>query len=512
MASANQEHRGGETEKGVLAHGGAQGSIAFVLPARFLLIAASSALLAGCGAQGAPAPLDAPRCAIPLPAPSDHHLVVDGTRLRDALGRIVFLRGVNAGGRSKFAPFAPFDYAEGDYDAALARYLDRAAALGFSVLRVPFVWAAVEPTKGLDDEAFLARYDALLDAAWQRRMWTIVDFHQDIYSESYCGDGFPSWTIPDPVPAPHHDCADWFVRYSKDGDVRGAFDRLWADQDGTLEAFRSLWDRLAARHADRPGVIGFEPINEPHPGNADASAWAKGTLTPFYTEMAARIHQKAPDALVFFDATGTDAIGAATAMDEPEGEGLVFAPHWYDPAALFGGVPAPSNAQEGLAKWAALGAAWDLPVLVGESGAPRGLENAAEFVTALEDAMDDNGLHFTYWEYSDAKEAWNAETLSFVAPDGKEAEPIVSAIARPYARAVAGDSPAFRYDTASRVFTLSYAPTPDGVTEIVLPERSALSSFRVELSSGCVDDSHPGLLLVRSGEQASTIELAVRPR
>jgi endoglycosylceramidase len=353
----------------------------------------------------------------------------------------------------------------------------------------------------------------LLDAAWQRRIWTIVDFHQDIYAENYCGDGFPAWTIPDPKPAPHHDCSDWFVRYSKDGDVRSAFDKLWADQDGTLEAFRSLWDRMAARHAGRPGVIGFEPINEPHPGNADANVWAKQTLTPFYTAMAARIHQKAPDALVFFDATGTDAIGSATAMDEPEGEGLVFAPHWYDPAALFGGVPAPSNAAAGITKWAELGTAWDRPVLVGESGAPRTLENASEFVTALEDAMDETGVHFTYWEYSDAKEEWNAEHLSFVDPDGNEAEPIVSALARVYPRAVAGESPSFRYDAASRVFTLSYdAPTPDGVTELVLPERSALAGGAVELSSGCYDDSHPGLLLVRAGERASSVEIVVRAR
>ena len=54
----------------------------------------------------------------------------DGTRFRDSLGRVVVLRGVDAGGRSKFAPFAPFDYAAGAYDVALASYMDRAASWG----------------------------------------------------------------------------------------------------------------------------------------------------------------------------------------------------------------------------------------------------------------------------------------------------------------------------------------------------------------------------------------------
>src|SRR5206468_1972169 len=140
---------------------------------------------------------------------------------------------------------------------------DRAAAWGIDTMRVPFTWAAVEPTQGKDDEDFLKRYDALLDAAWARGIWTILDFHQDVYAENFCGDGFPSWTIPDPKPAPHHDCPSWGLEYFGDKGVQGAFDRLWA-KDSTVQRDLSLmWVRMAARYKDRPGVIGFEIINEP---------------------------------------------------------------------------------------------------------------------------------------------------------------------------------------------------------------------------------------------------------
>src|SRR5262249_43056763 len=136
--------------------------------------------LTGCGAA------HDDTCSIAPPVLPSSALHTEGTTLRDALGRVVFLRGVDAGGRSKFAPFAPFDFDATGYDAALSAYLDRAASWGVNTLRVPFVWAAVEPTAGAYDADFLARYDALLDGAWARGMYTVVDFHQDVYADVFC--------------------------------------------------------------------------------------------------------------------------------------------------------------------------------------------------------------------------------------------------------------------------------------------------------------------------------------
>src|SRR5256885_16777281 len=73
----------------------------------------------------------------------------DGRFLRDADGRVVILRGINAradgvfdvtldGGRAPLEPIPPFDGS----DAA------RMAALGFNVLRLPISWSGVEPARG----------------------------------------------------------------------------------------------------------------------------------------------------------------------------------------------------------------------------------------------------------------------------------------------------------------------------------------------------------------------------
>jgi endoglycosylceramidase len=166
-----------------------------------------------------------------------------------------------------------------------------------------------------------------------------------------------------------------------------------------------------------------------------------------------------------------------------------------------------------LAKWAEKGREWDVPVLIGESGVSRSIETAGEFVSGMLDAMDENGLHFTYWEYSDANKEWNQEDLSLVGTDGVEAKAIITALVRPFPRAVAGEAPAYRFDAAARIFTLTYdAPLADGVTEIAIPEGTYPEGYRVELSTGCVDNSHSGLLLVQPGAGSARVELEIHPR
>jgi endoglycosylceramidase len=467
---------------------------------RGALVGIAAGALAACAGDDGRLP-EARRCAIEAPAPGG--LAVAGTRIVDDAGRTVTLRGINAGGRSKFAPYAPFDF--DDYDAALAEYLDRAATWGIDVLRVPFSWNAAEPAPGVWDEAYLARYDALLDGAWARGLWTIVDFHQDVYAEPLCGDGFPSWTLPDPGP-PRRDCPDWFRRYDE-ADVRAAFNAFWSDADGVQTAFKAMWTRMVDRHRDRPGVIGYEPINEPHPGSASPSGWAREVLTPFYSELAALIVERDPDALVFVGGTGLEGVLGSTSLARPAGDSIVFAPHSYDPGALFGFGVDP-DVEPRLAGWAAVGRAWDVPVLIGEMGIVVTHPEAAIHLRRHLDAMDALGLHGTWWEYSQAVELWNFEDLSVVDADGRESA-MVDELARPYPRALAGEVVEMAYDAAARRFALTYAPAGGAPSEVAVPPR--WGAVRVGAEGACVDE-RTGRLLVAADPDAPQVRIEVTPR
>lgn len=409
---------------------------------------------------------------------------LDG-QIVDENGRRMLLRGINAGGRSKFAPFSPFDFGEDRFQAELDAYLDRPAEWGLNVLRVPFSWDAMEPEQGTIDEEWMVRYDALLDGAAERGLFTIVDFHQDVYSERYCGDGFPIWASTGGE-EPHHDCHDWFTGYITDTDSKQAWDEFWSDETGIQTAFRGMWTRMAERHWGRPGVIGFEIINEPGWGTTGMPAWERDTLTPFYSQMAAQLNSTAPGALLLFDGTGMDGIATSTSLELPDGDNLVFAPHFYDVSVFAGSGEANTDVAEDFERWGAVGTEWQVPVLLGEFGIPPTMDLASEYATANWDGLDAQMMHGTYWEYSASEESWNFENFSVVDADGSERPELVEPLIRAYPSAIDGTLESWEFDAATATARLVYDPTPDGVTELVLPTRLYGSEPAISGSGACV--------------------------
>ena len=462
-------------------------------------------LVAGCSDPVTPA---AARCSITPPALATGRLTTDGTALRDELGRVVSLRGFNAGSRSKFAPFVPFDFTDGQYEAALGRYLDLAAGWGVDVLRVPFVWAAVEPVRDMDDAVFLARYDALLDGAWKRGMRTIVDFHQDVYADVYCGDGFPAWTLKGPLPAPHHDCPRWFEGYTTP-QVSAAFDAFWAPNGAVQADYVALWQRVVAREKDRAGVVGFELLNEPSAGTADESTFEATTLTDFYSRLVPTVNAMAPGALVFVDPPGLTSATHSTKMKKVAGANVVFAPHYYQPLTIFDGDGRPDLVLPELTALVHIAGAWNVPAFLGEWGAARDAAGSADLVAAHHAAFDALAIGGTQWEYSLTTEVWNDEKLDVASSDGSP-NPMVAGMLRPHARAVAAPSATASFDEAARRYSLTFAASASGsVSEIALPAGAYPGGYRIQLQGACVDDSAPGRLYLKAdGSGPVSLEIA----
>ncbi len=444
-------------------------------------------------------------------------LSASGTELTDELGRLVLLRGANTGGRAKFPPFHPFPFAESGlpeqsmapgFDQAVSDYFARMASWGLNVARMPFTWEALEPQRDAFDEGFLDRYVAQIDAAAAHGIRVIVDFHQDVYARPFCGDGFPVWTIAEPVPETPEDCSSWFMGYLFDDGQKAAFDRFWADEDNLRGEFKDMWEHMATRTWARPNVIGFEIINEPGSGSADDTVWGPQVLTPFYTELGAHIRSHAPDALVFFDSTGLDAVTQETAVELPDGEGWVFAPHFYDPTVFMGAAAGGDfNVLESLGRWAAKRDAWGVPLIVGEFGIEAVDPGAVAYIRDNFDAMDVYQLHGTVWEYSSTVDDWNDEGMSVVAADGTDT-PVIDAVTRAYPAAVAGALEAWTWDAATLAGELRFTATAGGVTELVAPARLYPDGVQVTLSGveGCWSlDVATGRVIVHALEAGAAV-------
>jgi endoglycosylceramidase len=451
---------------------------------RLVLSLILAVLLAGCASE--PEGDTSPS----TPHLTTSRLTVEGTRIHDALGREVILRGINTGGSSKVPPFMPFAFQEagleGHGDAppfaeAVEIYAARLADWGFNVARVPFTWEAVEPVRGEYDEVFLTRYEALIDALGRHGVRTIVDFHQDVFARPFCGDGFPLWAILDPIEDElGYACHQWFLGYlDETGPVRAAYQHFWDNDDGLRDAFRAMWRHVAERLWTEEGalmgegtVIGFEIINEPFNGTAQTNdVFAQEVLPAFYEEVIAEIRAVAPEALIFFDSTGLDATSQVTALVPPTGPGLVFAPHFYDGLIFLSGTWNPdTDYVERMGNWRSLGDDWSVPVLVGEFGIKRVSADANAYLDRNYAAIDHHLVHATHWEYSTAPVDWNDEGMSVTLPDGTESG-LVAAMVRAYPRAVAGKITSFTYDPTTRTGTLVYGARAGETTEIVAPLR-----------------------------------------
>ena len=205
-----------------------------------------------------------------------------GRFLRDEDGRVVILHGVNA--VYKHAPYELYD-APGkpwNFSAADAAKI---ASLGFDVVRLGIVWAGLEPAKGSpndpakcthgkpDDrgkldtsvlDAYLARVKQTVDLLGRYHIYTLLDMHQDVYSQVFEGEGAPPWAVcTDGLPVEHLP-GRWSRAYGTPA-LQAAFENFWNnDVVGDLQGrYDRVWSAVAAYFAHDPWILGYDPFNEP---------------------------------------------------------------------------------------------------------------------------------------------------------------------------------------------------------------------------------------------------------
>jgi hypothetical protein len=273
---------------------------------------------------------------------------------------------------------------------------------------------------------------------------------------------------------------------------------------------------------------------------------------PFARRFAEAIRSVQPSAAIFVE--------SAPQQPPPRwaAAGLVHAPHWYDGFVLFlkrySSWVAVDNRTQKLVftPWrirrsfadqlAALRREADerlggAPTLLAEFGIAFDLASGRAFrdgdfraqVKAMDRtlrALDDNLLSGTLWNYTadncNARgDLWNGEDLSIFSRDQQSDSGdlhsggrALEAVARPYARAVAGEPLRMRFDRRRRVFEFAFRHDPDvsAPTEIFVPAFQYPNGYRVEVSDGSFEMDPSALTLsYRHGRQRETHELRISP-
>ena len=233
--------------------------------------------------------------------PSDPFLKAAGNDLRNAhgTGEVVVLRGVNLGGWLNLEPWmAPMDasglhdewsaldvlerrFGRATRDRLLDVYrdtylttndLDRIAALGLNLVRLPVWYRTLQEEDGAWREDGFRRMDWLVGAAAARGIYTIIDLH-----------GAPGG------------------QSDKDGtgrvrrkDINGLAPELWTNE-AHLARTVALWERIAAHFRGDARVAAYDVLNEPM-GAPDRDA-----IWRLYDRLYRAIRAADPDHVITFE-------------------------------------------------------------------------------------------------------------------------------------------------------------------------------------------------------------------
>lgn len=213
--------------------------------------------------------------------------------------RTVLLRGVNLNSLG--------DYYQANADAPTVIPSNEAdfeamARLGFNVVRLILSWSALEPERGVIDEAYLARIKTFVGYAKQQGLYTVLDMHQDAWGKyiasdgsEQCGffqpsigwDGAPQWaTLTEGTST----CRFPGIRETSPAVAR-AFENFWRNRDGIEDELISVWARLATEFAAEPAIAGYDLLNEPNFG--ESVGFSQTLLMGNYYTKALRAIRKA---------------------------------------------------------------------------------------------------------------------------------------------------------------------------------------------------------------------------
>ncbi|KAF8237581.1 glycoside hydrolase family 5 protein [Tricholoma matsutake] len=241
---------------------------------------------------------------------------IHGRHFIDIYGRVCSLRGVNLSGSCKSPLYDDHDKFPAGHESVTfvgrpfpleeaPQHFSRLRRWGLTFVRFLVTWEAVEHAgPGIYDMEYLNYIRKLLSLLPQYGMVAFVSLHQDVWSRYSGGSGAPAWTLEAAgfdLFALQKSGAAWLSGVKGGGQVeseRGlwpsGYTKLAAATMSTLfwggdtfapkllvkdrrgvdvpiqqflqNSFLDMFEVLARAIGDLDGVLGFEMLNEPHPG------------------------------------------------------------------------------------------------------------------------------------------------------------------------------------------------------------------------------------------------------
>lgn len=446
-------------------------------------------------ATTAPATADEPA---PESIPQLHR---EGRHLVDQFGRVVIIHGLNF--VWKRPPYVPPNTPAG-FTEADAEWLEEH---GFNGARIGMLWPGVTPSQpNVADKTYFQRWDRVIDLMADRGIWMLFDQHQDMWHETYGGEGVPDWAAKRPLPfalLPYVPLQFPLGYWTPE--VSTVFDQFWANKGGIQDHWATFWKLVATRYEDQPYSMGYDLMNEPWAGLEWPLCLTTGCpltysqeLQPAMTKGLKAVREVDPDGLVWWEPQQfSGGLRLPTFFTSVPGEqNLGLSWHSYCTAVFLESTGLPiadtdscrgfsTNRQEHAIDQAAR---MNAAALMTEWGAT----DNVQAVGIDADVADEHQMGWMYWAYKRWDDPTTADDAQGLFHDDADLSSVkadkLRQLVRTYPQATAGTIGSYDYDPETGRFTMTYRADPeiDAPTRIFVSPLTSPNGFDVTTSAGTV--------------------------
>ena len=450
-----------------------------------------------------------------------------------------------------------------------------------NVVRLGVMWQGVEPEKDKFNHTYLDVMRNLTIRLGNAGIYTIVDFHQDVLSRKFCGDGVPDYIVDEYLGPLQTDCSgvlgrffraigicksfakdykypldeegypqlsycrsSHFTLYHTAPEVASAFDAFLASTR-VHQRVGLYFEKLAQTFADVPSVLGYDLFNEPFPGDVYRKPWLLRSnaktyrnLNRLYDTLHMAIRKFDREKIVFFEPfpfPGTfpvlGGLSQSSAFEHVPG-GPVYSNrsamsyHLYSCATGKAVCSTPTgDPKEKLGKRLDKFVQKKINMYMDDVDRIGGGSFLTEFgacssFSSCYDELDRvtnfANQHFQSWAYWQYKYFGDVTTQfgtfqGLYHDDGSIQMRKVAILARPYARAIAGEPIRMHFDPKTRVFELTFT-SHGGMTEIYVNRQITYpNGFDLRANASVSILERRNVIEISSRWKQTTIHLKLRP-
>ncbi|KAJ3096888.1 hypothetical protein HDU97_005461 [Phlyctochytrium planicorne] len=406
----------------------------------------------------------------------------------DASGRVRIFRGPNV--VFKGPPYMPQITPNADPRYSFnEKDIQDLASVGVTAIRLGVMWAGVEPTRGQYDQNYLNTMRWIAETCQKYGIYVLLDMHQDVLSEKFCGEGVPLWAaqssagpfnllaFPRPlqkdtfkrdkngIPS-RDDCRKHaWANYQFAYETNVAYQNLYSNHDGLRDSWVNYWKLVTKTFLGLDNIMGYNLMNEPWagdiyknptllvPGVAD-----RVNLQQFLGHGAAGIRTLDPEAIIFMEGVTWDNFIASIFLvgfsEVPGGDKYkhktVLSFHHYEPTPNLFNINVTLG--ERFLDMTRLGSGGMMTEF--DMGWKNG-DNVPNIQKASK-AMELKFVSYTGWSYSQYA-GLTGDASGLKDPSNGVIRPLMAQVySRTYATAVAGQPISQDFDDASGFYTIKF--------------------------------------------------------